>query len=140
MFILDGVTCGTTTIPQQIADIIKFVYNAIRIAVPLLLVIVGMFEMGKAVTAGKEDEIKKAQGLLVKKAVAAVLVFLMMSLVKMIISVVGGTDTERSCLDQLLNGGKPCDAKLQAAADAICAHSNQKAVCDTSTGQWAGCK
>ena len=101
------VQCNGTEIPDQIAKIVAFIYNAIRIAVPLLLIIVGMFEMAKAVTAGKEDEIKKAQGLLVKKAVAAVLVFLMMSIVQLVINVVAGDDPIKdnmwTCINNILH-------------------------------------
>ena len=55
------------------------VYNAIRIAVPIILILVGMFDMGRAITLQKEDEIKKAQQLLVRKAVAAAIVFIIVS-------------------------------------------------------------
>ena len=68
-------------------------YNAIKIGVPIILVVVGMFDMGKAITQQKEDEIKKAQSLLVKKAIAAALVFLMFSLVQLVVSVVSPDTT-----------------------------------------------
>ena len=109
-----GVKCGDTVIPKQIVDIIHLVYNAIRIGVPLILIIVGMFDMGKAITQQKEDEIKKAQQLLVKKAIAAALVFLMFSLVSLVIGIVApkNSDTEEGrtntsnwkCIQALIEG------------------------------------
>ncbi len=101
---LDPVMCGTTEIPEQLASIIAFIYNAIRIAVPLLLIIIGMVDMAKAVTAGKEDEIKKAQGLLVKRAVAAVIVFLLLSIVKLLMSVVGAGEANNPGIWTCING------------------------------------
>lgn len=104
-----GITNG---IPQQIVQIIHLIYNAIRIAVPLILVLVGMFDMGKAITQQKEDEIKKAQNLLVRKAVAAGLVFLIVSLVGLVFSVASGEETSGEtwkCVDALLSG--KCDDK-----------------------------
>ena len=98
---LADVTCGSTTIPDQIVDIIHLIYNGIRIGVPIILIIVGMIDMGKAITQQKEDEIKKAQTLLVKKAIAAALVFLMFSLVMLLLSVVGGDDNN-NCIKCLL--------------------------------------
>ncbi len=94
-------------IPQQIVKLIHLIYNAIRIAVPLILIIVGMVEMGRAITLQKEDEIKKAQNLLVRKAVTAGLVFLIVSLVGLIFSIASGEsldDNTWTCIDSLLNG------------------------------------
>ena len=84
-------TC--TSIPEQITSITHLIYKAIQIGVPIILIIVGMFDMGKAITQQKEDEIKKAQSLLVKKAIAAALVFLMFSFVQLIVTVVSPDTT-----------------------------------------------
>ena len=99
----------TTGIPKQIVDIIALIYDVIRIGVPLILILVGMFDMGKAITQQKEDEIKKAQGLLVKKAIAAALVFLMLSIVSLVFGIVAPNDNINNqniwnCVDALLNG------------------------------------
>ena len=94
-------------VPHQIVNIIHLIYNAIRIAVPLILILVGMFDMGKAITQQKEDEIKKAQNLLVRKAVAAALVFLIVSLVGLVFSVASEEDVNSEtwkCVDALLSG------------------------------------
>ncbi len=88
---------------SDIGGLIRTVYNAIRIGVPIILIIVGMVGMGKAIAQQKEDEIKKAQSTLVKQAVAALIVFLMLSGVKLIIGAIGGTETETSCIDTILN-------------------------------------
>ena len=91
---------------DKIVDIIRFVYNAIKIGVPIILVVVGMFDMGKAITQQKEDEIKKAQTLLVKKAVAALIVFLMFAFVQLIVNIAGGDEatTTTGCINSILNG------------------------------------
>lgn len=71
-------------IPDSILNIVHYVYLGIQIIVPVLLIIFGMIELAKAITAQKEDEIKKAQSGLLKKAVVAVLVFLVFSLVEFV--------------------------------------------------------
>ena len=99
-----GITAG---LPDQLVQIIHLVYNVIRIAVPIILILVGMVDMGKAITAQKEDEIKKAQTLLAKKAVTAALVFLIVSAVGLLFSVASGEKTSGttwSCVDALLSG------------------------------------
>ena len=105
-----GITNG---IPKQLVDIIHLVYNAIRIGVPIILIIIGMIDMGKAITQQKEDEIKKAQSLLVKKAITAALVFLMLSIVSLVFGIVAPKGTDETgqknnniwtCVDGLLSG------------------------------------
>ena len=97
---------STNGIPMELVNIVSLVYTAIQIGVPLILIIIGMFDMGKAITQQKEDEIKKAQGLLVKKAIAAGLVFLMFSIVSLVFNIVAPEDNRTnmwSCVDALIN-------------------------------------
>ena len=85
---------GTTSgIPKTLVSLVGLIYKAIQIGIPIILIVVGMFDMGKAITQQKEDEIKKAQSLLVKKAIAAALVFLMFSFVQLIVTVVSPDTT-----------------------------------------------
>ena len=87
----------------QIGDVIRIVYSGIKIGVPIILIIVGMIDMGKAIAQQKEDEIKKAQSLLVKKAIAALIVFLMFNGVQILVGAVGG---DSNCMNLILNGQK----------------------------------
>ena len=106
----NGVTCGTTTIGGDIVGIIRTVYNGIRIGIPIILIIVGMIGMGKAIAQQKEDEIKKAQTLLVKQAVAAVIVFLMFSLVSLVMGVLNlKSDSSWACVSVILKEPKDGD-------------------------------
>ena len=91
-------------IPSDLVGLLRLVYKAIQIGVPIILIIVGMFDMGKAITQQEEDEIKKAQNLLVKKAIAAALVFLMFSLVSLVVSIVNIDSDSWNCVEYLLTG------------------------------------
>ena len=92
-------------IPYQVVRIIHIIYNTIRWAVPAILIFIGMLDMAKAVTAQKEDDIKKAQSLLVKKAIAAALVFFIASIVLWIFGIINPNDGGViSCINSLLNG------------------------------------
>lgn len=81
-----------------VISIVKSVVNLIKFGVPILLIIFGMIDLGKAVMAGKEDEMKKAQGTLIKRFIYAVAVFLVVTLVQFVMSIVSdantGNDTE----------------------------------------------
>lgn len=75
-------------IPSEITDITALLYTIIKIAIPLILIIYGMFDFGKSVMAGKEDEIKTNQKLFVKRLISAALVFLILSFVEIVINIV----------------------------------------------------
>lgn len=81
--ILD-VNCAGVMIPQVIPNITKMIVTFIKIVVPIILIILGMIDLAKAVIASKEDEIKKAQQLFIKRLIAAVVVFLIVVIVQVL--------------------------------------------------------
>ncbi len=86
---------------QPILGLIGYVILGIKIIVPIILVIMGMLDLAKAVTEKDENKIKAAQMLLVKRAIAAVIVFLVMTVVTIVVSLVNGKDWEgcKDCLN-----------------------------------------
>ena len=91
--ILAAITCPLTsvegvTITSEITRVVQLIYNGIRFGVPLLLVLFGMLDLGKAVIAQKEDDIKKGQQTFVKRLIAAVVVFFIFSIVLVLIGAI----------------------------------------------------
>ncbi len=76
----------------SIIGIAKKVLFVLQIAIPIALLIFGTIDLGKAVMAGDEKEIKTAINLLIKRVVAAVAVFLLVLLVSIVTGWVGGTE------------------------------------------------
>ncbi len=74
--------CDTNLLP--IVRLIRVILNYVTILVPIILIVLGTFDLLKAVTASKEDEIKAAQKLLVKRIVYAVLIFLIVPIISLI--------------------------------------------------------
>ena len=66
----------------------------IKIGIPVLLIIFGMMDLGKAVMAQKEDEIKKGWQTFVKRMAAAVIVFLVVFIVQIVFNLVAGDNKE----------------------------------------------
>lgn len=101
------VSCGDAfDIPHQVPSLISFFVNLLKIATPIILIIVAVISLLKAVAASKEDEIKKAQNSLIKKMIAAVMVFFIISIVQFVISKVADsseTGDIESCLSCFLN-------------------------------------
>ena len=103
---------GSKGIEDNIASIVHYIYLGIQVVVPILLIIFGMIELAKAITAQKEDEIKKAQSSFLKKLVLAVIVFLVFSIVKLVFNFAGGGDSGAesgqgsvwTCVDELIRG------------------------------------
>jgi len=77
------------TVPDQISIVIKTIYNLIKIVVPIILIILGMLDMGKAVASQKEDEIKKGQKTLISRCIAAAIVFFVFAIVQLLLGIVG---------------------------------------------------
>lgn len=66
-------------------ELINNIMKWIRIAVPLLLIALGIFDFSKATFSSKEEDIKKNREIFIKRIVAAVLVFLAPILVNLIL-------------------------------------------------------
>ncbi len=82
------------------AKIWKFVgliINILKIAIPIIIVLFATLDLGKAVIAGKDDEIKAAQKMLIKRLIYGVLIFFVVTIVQVIISLV--TDAQNSSSD-----------------------------------------
>ena len=83
------VSCGENLkIPYEIVKIIQTIYFLIQVAVPILLILYGMWDLGKSVMSQKEDEIKKGQQVFIKRLIAAGLVFLVFTISRFVIEFV----------------------------------------------------
>ncbi len=108
------VSCGNnllTNIPGLIPQVIKIAYTAIQIAVPVILIIMGMLDLFKALSAQKDDDIKKAQKLFIKRLISAALVFFVFVVVRLVISMVADSNGGRilECADCFISGN--CTSK-----------------------------
>ena len=81
-------TIAGASIDPKITNIFKFLISLIKFGVPVLLVIWGSWDLGKAVMAQKEDEIKNAQKLFIKKLIIAVCVFLVPVFISIAVGIV----------------------------------------------------
>ena len=90
---------GTCETLSPIIRLIKFgVVPLIQAVIIIALIVLLIIDLGKAVMAGKEDEIKSAQKLAIKRVVYAVIVFLVPWIVNVAFSLLANTgdDTANS--------------------------------------------
>lgn len=94
MNILASATAGATTVGEfcrvtaSLWQIIGYIINVMKIVVPIIIVLFGIIDLSKAVMAGKEDEMKNAQKMLIKRLIYGVAVFMIITIVKSIYGLV----------------------------------------------------
>ena len=108
-----NLTCGNSA---NNTEVIKFhenlpiftsrMYDFLKILTPVIIIITGMLDIVKAVTAQKEDEMKKAQKKFVNRLIAGAVVFLVFVIVETVINFVAERDTAdaMNCVNCFLNG------------------------------------
>ena len=106
------VSCGNVTgIPRKIPELTRDIVLILEIAVPVLLVAFGSFDLVKGVAAGKDDEIKKAQSIFIKRMITAGIAFFVIVGVKFLISVVDNASSSSNianCIDCFIVDEKYC--------------------------------
>lgn len=116
MLIMAPQVCSTLAPIWQIVGWVLFVF---KIAVPLIIIIFGAIDLGKAVIASKDDEIKKSIKSLIMRAIAGIVIFFIPSLVGAIFSMVNefsdptykGEYTK--CKDCVIDpGGSKCEGHV----------------------------
>ena len=60
-----------------------------KVAIPVMIIALGMFDFGKAVVASKDDEIKTQTKRLVYRAIAGIVIFFIPSIVLWLFQIVG---------------------------------------------------
>lgn len=106
-----NITGCESILPNAVIDVkipntVHTVIVVIKIAVPVLLVIFGMLDLFKGITAQKEDEIKKGQQIFIKRLISAAIIFFVVSIVQLLVSFVSGGEEPgiMECASCFING------------------------------------
>ncbi len=108
--------CEALTEHCEIGYLITLVINIIKIAVPVVLVIMGMLDFAKASTKGSADEMAKTRTIFLKRCIAGATTFLVIAIVQLAVTLAakatGGQDASNnniwSCAEQLINYKGSC--------------------------------
>lgn len=132
MYFLDLNVC-TMQDTAPVWNIVGFVIDTVWIGIPILLIILGMIDLGKAVISSKEDEIKKSTKTLGRRFIYAVAVFAVVWLVQLLMNFIGKLD-----LDQInsssIDSWKVCWCRIKD-------NCNSKIISDMygeDQGSWCG--
>lgn len=101
-----GDACG------GLLPLVKVIYAAIKlvmIIIPIALIIYGTIDLGKAVIASDEKEVKSAQSRLIKRIIYAALIFFIPMLVGVVMNIVavgeqGDTSSWNNCWNAVTGG------------------------------------
>jgi len=106
----DVYTCGSGRFEFEgiFPTVVSTIVTIIKIGVPILLIVLGMIDLGKAIMAQKEDEIKKGQALFVKRLIGAILVFLVVFIVQIVVRFIAKSDNANisSCINCFISGAE----------------------------------
>lgn len=101
-------TCGGVSgFPAPVANVVAIVIDIIKIMTPIIIIVFGMIDLFKAVTKQKEDEMKKAQMLFVKRLISGLLVFFVIAIIQFAFSTLGkaaGNNSFMECISCFVNG------------------------------------
>lgn len=112
--VLDAdVVCGTITIPGTVVGLIRTGIFIIQVVVPILLILWGMLDFAKGIIGQDEDKIKAGQKKFIQRLIAAIIVFLIVTVVQLVITAVGnlggsGNDASSAwkCARSIISGSK----------------------------------
>ena len=98
MLLLDAVNfCTSTSAIWKLVGQILYIF---KIVIPILVVIFGMIDLGKAVVASKDDEIKKAAKSLLFRALAGILIFFIPTIVGFCFTLADGFNADGAGLHE----------------------------------------
>ncbi len=92
--IVIGQASGFCAATANIWQIVGYVLLVFKIVVPILLIVFGMIDLGKAVIGSKEDDTKKAINGLVRRLVAAVVIFFIPTIIGFVFRILGTWKTD----------------------------------------------
>ena len=109
----DGINLCQNAGVVKAAQVVGWMLFVIRIIAPLILIAMGIIELAKAVMASDDKAISAAITSLIKRAIAAVIIFFIPTIVALIFSVVDSAKEakgEFKCLTECMN--KPASCKI----------------------------
>jgi len=83
------------------------ILRIIQIIVPIIIILMGTIDLVKATIAQKDDEMKKAQSILIKRLIYGVIIFFVPVIATFLVNLVGG-DTTSPCLACVLKDPGGC--------------------------------
>ncbi len=74
------------------------IFPLVQIVIPIILLLLGTIDLGKAIIANDDKDVKAAQGRLIKRVIYAILIFFIVTIVSLVMGLVaeGSNDTDNA--------------------------------------------
>lgn len=95
---------------QPFINIVSTIVNLIKIGVPIILIVLGMIDMGKAVASQKDDKIKAGQKILISRLITGGIVFFIVAIVQMLVSIIEGATGKSEIMNCVCKFVGACDS------------------------------
>lgn len=93
--------------------LLGYAVMVIKIVIPLILIVLGMVDLGKAVVSSDEKAINKSVGILLRRFIAAVIIFFIPTIVSAIFNALSlmddGTKADYNVCVQCVTAVNSCD-------------------------------
>ncbi len=103
---------------SEILSMVGWALTIFKVVIPLIIIALGLVDLGKAAVSSKPEEIKKSATSLVWRLVGGILIFFVPSIIMMIFGFVGRFSTAQSGLGQ--NEWNICYKCITAPWDGTC--------------------
>lgn len=94
MFDLVQITDACNGLLPVVQFIRRGVFPIIQIGIPILLILMGSIDLGKAVMSSDDKEIKGATGKLIKRVIYAVAIFFVVTIVTLVMNLFTNVDDD----------------------------------------------
>ena len=104
------ISCGGSAFPKMAIDIAHTIFLILQIVAPLVIIVLGMLDYMKAVTA-TINEMDKHKKTFIRRLTAGAMVFVVTTLVQMIVGFTSDSNqTNASCVTCIVRGSKACSS------------------------------
>ena len=106
--------CGDERI-LNFMQIIGMIINVVKILVPIIIVVLGMVDFGKAVIANDDKAISKSASSLIRRLIAGIIIFFIPTIVFALLNLAGVSDENNKsgsfveCTKCMLKPGSECN-------------------------------
>lgn len=104
--------CDGVLVPNELFNLVHTIINIIKIIVPILLVIFGMFDFAKSVVAKNEDDVKKYRKNFVSRLISAIAVFLIIFVVQLAVNLISSVEDTTNDDGQTISDIWSCSKKF----------------------------
>jgi len=109
---LDVVKCGNVELPALVPDIIRTIVNIIKIATPIVLIIMGMLDFTMAIISSDEKKIGEGKNKFIRRLIAAGVLFFVITIVQFLVGVIAPEEANGGildCIDCMVNDASKCN-------------------------------